>query len=342
MRLKVNQLPVHLEKKLAPVYLISGDEPLQLQEAADAVRRAAREQGYENREVFSVEANFNWTGLLESAGSVSIFSDRKIIDLRIPSAKPGIDGAKFLINYCELLLPDTLLIITAGKITKASEKAKWFQVLEHSGVIVQVWPLEGRDLLQWLQQRMQNKGLHADLPALKLLMSRVEGNLLAAAQEIEKLFVLYGTKRITEQDVLDAVVDSSRYDVFKLIDTLLAAQTKRAIRILNSLKAEGVAEPIVLWAFTREARTLINIKTALTHGERQDVAFRKNQVWGVRQKLLNGALQRLSLRDLEQVLLLAAKAERQIKGEQSGDVWMSFEEICLIFCMPQIYDFAVE
>jgi len=334
MRLKVNQLPAHLEKKLAPVYLISGDEPLQLQEAADAVRRAARKQGYENREVFLVEANFNWTGLLESAASISIFSDRKIIDLRMPSAKPGIEGAKFLIKYCELSPPDTLLVIMTGKITKASEKAKWFQALERSGVVVQVWPLGGRDLQQWLQQRMQNKGLHADLSVLKLLMSRVEGNLLAAAQEIEKLFVLYGTKHVTEQDVLDAVVDSSRYDVFKLIDTLLAVQAKRAIMILNSLKAEAVAESIVLWAFTRETRALINIKTALSRGERQDAAFRKNQVWGNRQKLMNDALQRLSLRDLEQVLLLAAKADRQIKGEQSGDVWRSFEEICLIFSLP--------
>ncbi len=335
MRLKVNQLQAHLEKKLVPVYLISGDEPLQLQEAADSVRLAARKLGYENREVFSVEAKFNWVGLLESAGSLSIFSDRKIIDLRMPSAKPGIEGAKVLIKYCESPPPDTILIITAGKIAKASEKARWFQVVESSGVVVQVWPLDGRDLLQWLQQRIQTKGLHADLVVLKLLMSRVEGNLLAAAQEVEKLYVLYGAKRLTEQDVLDAVVDSSRYDVFKLIDSLLAAQTQRAIRILYGLKAEGVPESIVLWVYTREARTLINIKTALSQGERRDAVFRKNQVWGNRQKLVNDAMQRLSLRDLEQVLLLAAKADRQIKGEQVGDVWMSFEEVCLVFSMPQ-------
>lgn len=331
MRLKANQLQAHLEKKLAPVFLISGDEPLQLQEASDAVRLAAKKSGYENREVFSVDVNFNWTELLESASSLSIFSDRKIIDLRMPSAKPGAEGSKFLVKYCEAPPPDTLLLITAGKINKTSEKANWFQVLDKTGVIVQTWPLNGRDFLQWLKQRMLNKGLQADQSVLKLLMSRVEGNLLAAAQEVEKLYVLYGEKHLTEQDISDAVVDSSRYDVFNLIDCLLVAQTRRAIKILHGLKAEGVAEPVVLWAFSREARTLVEMKSALSIGERRDALFRKNQVWGSRQKLVSMALQRLTLLELEKILLLATEADRQIKGEQDGDVWVTFEEICLVF-----------
>ncbi len=331
MRLKVNQLQTYLERKLAPVYLISGDEPLQLQEASDAVRLAAKKSGYENREVFSVDVNFNWTELLESASSLSIFSDRKIIDLRIPSAKPGAEGAKFLVKYCEAPPPDTLLLITTGKINKASEKANWFQALEKAGVIVQTWPLSGRDFMQWLQQRMQNKGLQADQPVLKLFMSRVEGNLLAAAQEVEKLYVLYGTKHLTEQDISNAVIDNSRYDVFNLIDSLLVANTQRAIKILHDLKAEGVAEPIILWAFSREARTLVEIKIALSFGERRDGLFKKKQVWGSRQKLVSMALQRLTLLELETILLLAAEADRQIKGEQDGDVWITFEKICLVF-----------
>ncbi len=342
MRLRANQLKANLEKGVASIYLICGDEPLQLGEAADVVRQTAKKSGYENREIFTVDANFNWKGLLESAASLSIFSDRKIIDLRIPSGKPGTEGAKAIVKYCEKPHEDTLLLITAGKIAKASEKTRWFQALDKAGVIVQVWSLDGRDLLQWVQQRMQQKGLQADQTALQLLTSRIEGNLLAAAQEIEKLYVLYGnTKRLTEQDILNAVADSSRYDVFKLVDSTLAGQTQRTHRILQGLKAEGVAEPVVLWALSREARTLIKIKELMSQGERKDSAYKKNQVWGNRQKLLDSALQRLSYQHLENILLLAAKADRQIKGEACGDVWMTFMDICLIFSGIQLMAKAV-
>jgi DNA polymerase-3 subunit delta len=332
MRLRANQLKTNLEKAVASIYLICGDEPLQLGEAADAVRKIAKQAGYENREIFTVDANFNWKGFLESAASLSIFSDRKIIDLRIPSGKPGTEGAKVIVKYCEKPPVDTLLLITAGKIAKASEKTRWFQALDKAGIVLQVWPLEGRDLLQWLQQRLQDKGLQADQIALQLLTSRVEGNLLAAAQEIEKLYVLYGSeKQLTEQDILSAVADSSRYDVFKLVDSALAAQTQRTHRIMQGLKAEAVAEPVVLWALSREARTLTKIKELLAQGERRDNAYRKNQVWGNRQKLLDSALTRLSYQHLEKILLLAAKADRQIKGETIGDAWMTFMDICLVF-----------
>lgn len=332
MRLRASQLKANLEKSVASIYLICGDEPLQLGEAADVVRQTAKKSGYGNREIFTVDANFNWKGLLESAASLSIFSDQKIIDLRIPSGKPGTEGAKVIVKYCEKPPEDTLLLITAGKIARASEKTRWFQSLDRAGIVIQVWPLEGRDLLQWVQQRMQHKGMQANQAAFQLLTRRIEGNLLAAAQEIEKLYVLYGnSKQLTEEDILNAVADSSRYDVFKLVDSALAGQTQRTNRILQGLKAEGVAEPVVLWALSREARTLIKIKNLIAQGERKDSAYKKNQVWGARQKMMDSALQRLSQQHLENVLLSAAKADRQIKGEASGDIWMTFMDICLLF-----------
>ena len=331
MRLRAHQLKANLEKKFAPVYLICGDEPLQLGESADAVRQVAKKLGYENREIFTVEANFNWNGLLESVNSLSIFSDRKIIDLRIPSGKPGTEGAKAIKKYCEKPPEDTLLLITAGKIAKASEKTRWFQALDKIGVVIQVWPLNGSDLLQWVQQRIKNKGLQVDQAALKILTSRIEGNLFAAAQEIEKLYVLHGSKQLTEQDILNAVVNSSRFDVFKLVDSALAEQTERTSRILQGLKAEGVAGPVVLWALSREARTLVNIKNLIAQGETKQGAYKKNQIWGNRQKLLDTALKKLSSQHLEKILLLAAKADRQIKGETRGNFWITFMDICLLY-----------
>ncbi|MDP3588957.1 MAG: DNA polymerase III subunit delta, partial [Methylobacter sp.] len=257
MRLKPEQITAELQKGLAPVYFISGDEPLQLGETADAIRAAARNAGFDLREVLVADAGFAWRELTESASSLSIFSDKKIIDLRLPSGTPGAEGAKALIAYCERLPEDTLLLITAAKMAGSSLKSQWFQALDKAGCVIQVWPLEGQDLLRWLQQRMQRRGLQAETEGIKILASRIEGNLLAAAQEIEKLYVLYGEGHLGNQQIFEVVADSSRFDVFKLMDSVLAARVDRVFKILSGLQAEGVAAPVVLWALTREARVLI-------------------------------------------------------------------------------------
>ena len=192
MRIKPEQLSAALQKGLMPVYFISGDEPLQLGEMADAVRKTARKAGFENREIISAETGFEWNQLALLADSLSIFADKKIIDLRLPSGTPGTDGAKALIAYCDRLPEDTLLLITAGKLASGASKSRWLEALDKVGIVIQVWPLEGQDLIRWLQQRMQQRGLNAETDGLRILASRIEGNLLAAAQEIEKLYVLYG------------------------------------------------------------------------------------------------------------------------------------------------------
>jgi DNA polymerase-3 subunit delta len=336
MRLKPEQIAAALQKGLAPVYFISGDEPLQLGEVADAVRAAARTAGYDSREVLVADAGFSWNELTESAGSLSIFADKKIIDLRLPTGTPGTDGAKALTAYCERLKPgmeDTLLLITSAKLAGSSLKTQWFQALDKVGCVVQVWPLEGQDLIRWLQQRMQRRGLQAETEGIKILASRIEGNLLAAAQEIEKLYVLYGAGQLSKQQIFDVVADSSRFDVFKLMDSVLAAKVSRIFRVLSGLQAEGVAPPVVLWALTREARVLIKIKRELAQGQNKAQVFKNNQIWDKRQQLVSDALNRLTDSDLNSILTLSAKADRQIKGQQQGEPWETLLSVCLMFAL---------
>lgn len=329
MWLKAEQLAATLDRQLAAVYLLSGDEPLQLGEAADAVRQAAKKAGYSSRELLTVDANFPWSDFLQAADTMSIFSEKKIIDLRLPSAKPGGEGSKALVSYCARLPEDTLLLITAGKLEKSAKKSKWVTTLEQQGVAMQVWPLSGTDLLQWLQQRMQLKGLSTDQAGLRAIAGRVEGNLLAAAQEIEKLFVLYGQGQLSVQQIEEVVADASRYDVFNLVDAALSGRVERVLKILTGVRQEGIAAPIVLWALTREIRNLIHIKQKLAAGQPRNSVFMQHQVWDKRQKLVTHALNKLSQQTLLNMLLVAAKTDRQIKGMQEGDCWESLLEISL-------------
>jgi DNA polymerase-3 subunit delta len=331
MRLKPEQLNASLQKGLASVYFLSGDEPLQLGEMADAIRKTARAAGYNSREIFSVDTSFSWNQLALSADSLSIFSDKKIIELRIPTSTVGTEGAKALSAYCQRLPADTLLLISIGKLASATLKSRWLESIDKVGVVIQVWGLDGQDLLNWLQQRLLQRGLHVESDGIKLLASRVEGNLLAADQEITKLYVLYGSGQLSTAQISDAVADSSRYDVFKLMDWVLAAQTNRIIKILAALRAEGIAAPVILWALTREARSLIHIKLALAGGQHKDTVFRNNQIWDKRKPLVDKALTRLNLQQLNSILVLAAQADRQIKGQQSGDAWETLLAVCLLF-----------
>ncbi len=335
MRIKPEQLSGVLQKGLLPVYFITGDEPLQLGELADEIRKSVKKNGFDNREIVSVETGFEWNQLAFMADSLSIFSDKKIIDLRLPSGTPGIDGAKALINYCERLSEDTILLITSGKIDSKALKSRWVEALDKQGLVIQVWPLEGQDLIRWIQNRMQRRGLVIQSDGVQLLASRIEGNLLAAAQEIEKLYVLYGAGNLSLQQINDVVADSSRYDVFKLMDTVLSANVNRIIKVLSGLRSEGTATPIVLWALTRDARLLIKIKLALAQGQNQETVFKNNNVWDKRKTLISQSLKRLSDHDLNNILVTSAIADRQIKGQQAGDAWETLVTICLMFASSQ-------
>ncbi len=331
MRLKPEQLTPELQKNLGAVYLFSGDEPLQILELADCVRHAAKQAGFLQREIFSTDTGFEWSELTTAASSLSIFGDKKVLDVRVPNANFGNDGAKTLTSYCERLPVDTVLLITTGKLASASLKTRWFEAVDKVGITIQVRPLEGDELMQWLQNRLQQRGLATDREGLTLLAARVEGNLLAGAQEIEKLYVLYGASQLSSAQISDVVADSSRYDVFKLSDAILAANVNRIFKVLAGLQSEGIAAPVVLWALMREARTLCKIKIALVDGQHKDSVFRNNQIWDKRVALVDKALKRLSHDKLFEILTLSAKADRQAKGQESGDVWETILAVCLLF-----------
>lgn len=332
MRLKADQLDAALQKSLKPVYLISGDEPLQVGEAADAVRAAARRAGYAVREVIAIETGNEWPQFSAEAESLSIFADQKLIDLRLPSGKPGQEGSKLLQHYCKNPPDDTLLLITAGKLESSAQKSQWLQAIDNLGVVIQIWPLQGSELQNWLQRRAERKGMHLDNEAARSLVGRIEGNLLAAAQEIEKLFILHGAARLDKTMIEAAVADSSRFDVFKLMDSLLAGKLNRSIKILHSLQADGTAAPVVLWAISREIRSLYQIKTAQKSGENLEALYKKLQVWDQRKPLVQDALRRVGERQLQDLLSNCAQADRQIKGQLAGDEWESLLCICADFC----------
>lgn len=328
MKVYPEQLGDQLNRRLAPIYLLSGDEPLQIMEAADAVRQAAKAAGYLNRELFHADAGFDWSLLQEACDSFSLFGEQRVLDLRLP-AKPDKTGSAALLRYAERPPEDAVLIVSLPKLAAADQKARWFQAAEKLGVFVQVWPLEGDKLLRWLDKRLNSKGLLADQSGLRLLAARVEGNLLAAAQEIEKLHILHGQGRLTDEQILKAVADSARYDVFDLAEEVLRGQAGRAYRVLMGLKAEGVAAPVALWALTRELRLVNTLKSEMAAGSSPEALFGKYKLWDTRKAAMDQALQRLSRADIHQALLLSAKADRIIKGLEAGEEWDALLSVCL-------------
>lgn len=335
MRLRFDQLPQQLQKGLLPCYLLSGDEPLQIGEAADAIRAAARDADYATRTVFEVDAHFKWGELMAEADSLSLFSDKKVIDLRIPSGKTGTEGGKNLVAYAERPPPDTLLLITMPKMDRAQQSTKWVKALDKLGALIQIWPIEGRNLLQWLDQRMRSRGLMPEREVIAMLAERVEGNLLAAAQEIDKLLLLQGPGPVSAEQLLEASADSARFDVYKLVDAALAGNTARCIRILQGLRAEGIAEPVVLWALAREIRMLASIRGEIDAGRSaQQVLANRRDVWDKRRPLVARGLSRLNLATLQQLLQSCALADRAIKGRAMDNPWLLFEKMLVALSAP--------
>jgi len=327
MRLNASDLEAHLKRQLLPLYLLTGDEPLQLGEAADRLRRHARDQGYASREVFEVDNRFDWGDFLTAANSLSLFAERRVLDLRIPAGTPGQEGSKALVAYAERPAEDTLLLITLPKLDKPQQGSKWLKALETVGAMVQVWPVEPAQLPAWIDRRMRAKGLQPTREAVLLLADRVEGNLLAAAQEIDKLVLLHSGDPLDATALEQAVADSARYDVFKLVDAALEGKTARVLRILGGLKGEGAAEPIVLWALVREIRTLAAIAGDLERGVPLQRALNRPGLWEKRKPLLGQGARRLSLRRWQRLLQLCARADRAIKGRENADPWLLFQDI---------------
>ncbi len=322
MKVYANQLERHLKSHgLPPVILVSGDEPLQMAECCDAIRQQARSVGYLGREVLHVEKGFDWGELAREANALSLFAEQRIIELRLTNAKPGIPGGKALQAYCAAPAPDTILLITMGKLEPAASKSKWCQAIDSAGFMVQLWPVERAQLPRWIEQRMRKVGLQPEGEVAAVLADRVEGNLLAASQEIEKLLLLIGQGRLDVAQLLSVVADSARYDVFTLVDAALLGDAARVIKIVNGLRAEGGEPVLVLWALSREIRTLLNIAYEARRGGVNDALLRRYRIWDKRKAVISSALQRYRYPHWVQMLEQCAEIDRMIKGQSPGNPW---------------------
>ena len=328
MRVRPEQLAAHLRKTLAPLYLVFGEETLLAQESADALRAAARERGHAERECLTVDAGFDWNALRQLAASPSLFANRRLLELRLGNAKPGDAGAKALSEYAARPAADAVLLVTAGKLDWNIQKSRWFAALDATGVVVPAAPVESGQLPAWIERRLRERGLKPTPEAVLLLSERVEGNLLAAAQEIEKLALLAGDQPLTVDRVLAAVGDSARYSIYDFVDAALRGQPERVARILNGLRGEGVEPVLANWALHRELRVLNALAFARDQRQPPETVFaafaaRKEIVWDKRKPSLLQALQRLTLVDCRSLLATCARTDRAIKGIEPGSPWDS-------------------
>ena len=331
MRLHARQLSSSLKRNtLAPLYLVSGDEPLQVLECVDLIHQHARQQGFADRVVFTVESGFDWDTLLAETASASLFSPKRLVELRMGAGSPGKEGGAVLAEYASKPPADTILIISAGKIDKQAQQSKWFSALDRAGVVIQVWPLTPEELPEWIRQRLAGRGRSIDPQALVLLSDQVEGNLLAAIQEIDKLCLITDNERISVDDVNHSVSDNARYEVFALLEAAMAGDAKRCARMLAGLRGEGL-NPIeihrpLLWEFRR----VCSMAGAAASGSSLDRLFSEYRVWNdQRKQAIRLILRRCKLQQLHVLLRQALRLERMIKSADQIMAWQALLDLLL-------------
>ena len=335
MKIPVRQLERHLKDKLASVYLIAGDEPLLIDEALEQTRAAGRRNGFDSRELYVVDRSFRWSDLHSDASNLSLFASRKIVEIRMATPRPGDDGSRCISELTERPDPDRLLIVVVGaKLDAAASRTSWVKSIDKHGVLVEVWPIDRAELPRWVQQRAVAAGLKLTGPAAQLLAERVEGNLLAADQEIKRLALIAAGREIDEAEVLDSVANNARFDVFRLTDAVLAADTERAIRVLWGLQAEGVAPALVSWALSREITLLASLQYAVAHGDSVDGALTRLNVWGRRQPLLKQALTKHRGRDFAALVSHATAVDGMIKGVTPAEPWEALTGLVIALLRP--------
>lgn len=341
MQLKAEQLDAHLARGLLPLYAIVSDEHLLALEAVDKIRAAARAAGYGEREVIHADARTDWSGVLAASQSMSLFGDRKLLEIRLPSGKPGKDGSQALQTYAAQTSADTLTLITLPRLDRAAKESAWFSALERAGASLEIPVVERAQLPGWIGARLATQGQSADRETLAWIADRVEGNLLAAHQEIQKLALLAPPGKLAMEDVQDAVLNVARYDVFKLNEAMLAGDVARLARMLDGLRAEGEAAPLVLWAIAEEIRTLARIQAGLAKRMPLPNLLQQYRVWGARQRLMEPALKRLAAHQgaLDRALQRAAELDKMVKGlriaESSGDEWNELFQLAERIAAPR-------
>lgn len=326
-----DDLPRHLAAGLKPLYVVTGDALLLAIEAADSIRTAARQQGYSERETFVVEQYFKWAELRNSAQSLSLFAERKVIDIRIPSGKPGVEGGQALQDYVANLSPDILTLISLPKLDSTTQKSKWFAVLQQQGMVIQADDIPRHALPAWLAGRLRKQGQSTDTATLEFLADRSEGNLLAAFQEVQKLALLYPAGALSFEQVKDVVMDVSRYDITKLSEAMLSGNAARFVRILDGLRAEGTATVLVLWSMSEDIRKLGKVLQAMQRGSNIGSAMREARIWGANLSQIENAARRIKFPHIERAMQQAARLDKTIKGLRQGDVWDELLQLGLRF-----------
>jgi DNA polymerase-3 subunit delta len=332
MQLRAEELERHLSRSLAALYVIHGDEPLQSLEAADAIRAAARAKGYAEREVLAVERGFDWNQLAASGASLSLFCSKKLIELRIPGGKPGTEGAAAIVQHCSAPPPDTLTVVTLPRLDRRGRETAWFRALTQTGVLINTLQVERAQLPRWIAARLARQKQSADRETLQFVADSVEGNLLAAHQEIQKLGLLFPPGELAFDPVRSAVLNVARYDALDLNEAMLSGDKARLARVLDGLKSEGEAPPKILWVLAGEIRAVAKVQAGMASGEDLQQLYRDNRVWGgARQQLVTEAARRLKSAALGQALRHAARIDRTVKGLARGDVWDELLQLCLRF-----------
>jgi DNA polymerase-3 subunit delta len=325
VKINADSLRATLAKGLGSAYLVTGDDPLLTSEACDAIRAKARAAGYTGRELHFVERGFDWSELRASTQSLSLFAERRIVELRMPGS-PG-DGADTLIDLVAAKPDDILLLVVTERMDGRALGTKWASAFEREGTIVQVWPLDLPKLPAWIQERLQRHGLKADATAASLIADRVEGNLLAAHQEVEKLALLHPPGPLTAEAVLEEVVDSARFDVLQLGEVAMRGQAARALRILRGLRLEGTEPTLVLWGINKDLHWLARVEYLVRQGRAPDDAMNAEFVWRPRQAAMRLALSRLKAQAILGLLADAARVDRAIKGALKRDPWLEMEAL---------------
>lgn len=336
MRIFVKELSKHIDGGLKPLYYLFGAETLLVEEALDQIRQSAREQGFTERIRYTLEPGFDWQQMLASGQTMSLFSERKIIELRMPTGKPGDAGANALMAYVDSMSgEDTMLLLVSGAIEKRTQNTKWFKKIESAGMIVDCPAISSQQLPQWISQRMHANGLQFEPEVARRLSHFVEGNLLAAAQEINLLKLLSPQQKITTETVEHAIADHARFTVYTFVDACLSGASHRCTRILQSLRRNQAEPVLVLWALTRETRTLCHLARGLEKGEQPKNLFTRHGVWSSRSSLVNSALSRLNPPQWESLLRSLARADLMLKGRtamQRQNIWEEIESIGLRMC----------
>lgn len=328
MQLKADQLAGSLQRGLAPVYLIGGEEPLLLQECCDQIRQAAKEQGYIERELLQVEKSFDWSEL-QQAAAASLFATQKIIDLRLRTGKPGREGARVLSEWADAPDPNMVLLVSCEQWDAGSRKSKWANKLGEAGLRVDIWPVKAQDLPDWLEQRMLQHGMQPEPEVVRILADRLEGNLLAARQEIDRLALIRGAGAITVDDVMKVVADSSRFDAFALAEHMLTGNLRDGLRVAAGLKRMETPLPMLLGALLRELKTTEAFRLAMRAGEPEAAVFRRLNVWYNRQNTIRMAARRLNTLRLFGAFKQLSLIDRQSKGRAAGNPWQSIDTLLL-------------